>query len=416
MRKVELLVLIFIFLQLSVRAQNRDFSAEPFGFVSYGIIYDSYKSLASRDGETLYYPLRRELDKNGNDINSRNYLQMLSLQSRVGLKITGPEIGLAKTSAVFETDFDGTADSYVNMVRLRQAYIKLSWEKTDLILGQAYHPAIITECAPNPLTFGGGVPYHTLNRAVQTRLDYKISRHVNLGIAAVMASTHPSLGPRDAQRRSGLPEFHAKALFGSATKFLIGFAGGYKFLSVLDTTPSGYKTTERTGSYLLQAFTTLSLKNISFKSQVNYGTNLSHLCFIGGYGVKLVPEGSLNGGKDLEFTNLKTLTTWIDIETKYPKLNFGIYSGFSQNYGAEDDIDLSTPYMESLFYNRNAEVSYIFRVSPRIYVKNKNLQYGLEWGLNGAAYGTEFNSKRKATKTDDLVYNNRVLLLVKYNF
>jgi hypothetical protein len=369
--------------------------------------------MATRDGETYYYPLQRELDKNGQDINSRNYFQMLSLQSRVGLSITGPIIGKAKTSALFETDFDGTADSYANMMRLRQAYVKFSWANSDLVLGQAYHPAIIPECSPNPLTFGGGVPYHTLNRAVQARLNYIVSPVVQLGIAAVMASTHPSVGPKDAQRRAGLPEFHAKAVFGSVNKFLVGFAAGYKFLSVLDTTPSGYKTTDATGSYLLQAFSLLSLKNISLKYQLNYGTNLTQLCFIGGYGVKYNPAGY---AENIEFTNLKTLATWLDVESKFPKLNFGLYTGFSQDFGAEDDLDLSTSYMKSLFFNRNAEVSYIFRVAPRLYIKNKNLQYGVEWGLNGAAYGIEFNSKRKATKTDDLVYNNRILLLVKYNF
>jgi hypothetical protein len=106
----------------------------------------------------------------------------------------------------------------------------------------------------------------------------------------------------------------------------------------------------------------------------------------------------------------------MDIETKFPKLNFGIFGGYSQNLGGESDIDTSTPYKKTLLFNRNADLSYIFRIAPRVFIKNKNIIYGFEWGLNGAAYGTEFNSKRKATKTDDLVYNNRIMLLIKYNF
>ncbi|HEX3008420.1 MAG TPA: hypothetical protein VHO90_12490, partial [Bacteroidales bacterium] len=102
-------------------------------------------------------------------------------------------------------------------------------------------------------------------------------------------------------------------------------------------------------------------------------------------------------------------------ETKLSEVNFGLYGGYSQIFGAEDDLDITGSY-KSLFYNRNADISYIFRIAPRIFMKKSNLLYGIEWGLNGAAYGLKFNSKRKATKTDDLVYNNRILLLVKYNF
>jgi hypothetical protein len=135
---------------------------------------------------------------------------------------------------------------------------------------------------------------------------------------------------------------------------------------------------------------------------------------IGGYGVKAGSEDPVTG--ELEFSNLKTMSTWLDIDTKYPKINFGIFSGYSQNFGGEADIDNSTSYTKALFFHRNYDLSYIFRIAPRLYIKNNNLLYGIEWSVNGAAYGTEFNSKRKATKTDDLVYNNRILLLVKYNF
>ncbi len=414
MRKFVLILSIIVAGNLVVQAQNTTITVKPYGYVSNELIYDSYKSVDSRDGELYFYPVKRIKDKAGEDINSRTYLQLISLQSRFGFNITGPDLGTAKTSAQLEGDFYGTSDAYVNLLRLRLAFMKISWAKTELIFGQNFHPTIIADCTPAPLSFGAGVPYHSLNRSVQARFNYKPAEKVKLSIAAVMASTHRSTGPTDAQRKSGLPEIQTQAQFGSAENFLIGFTAGYKFLSVMDTTRLGFKTTNRIGSYNLQGFARVTLPKITFKYQINYGTNMTNLSMIGGYGVKAGSEDPVTG--EPEFSNLKSMTTWLDIDTKYPKINFGIFSGYSQNLGGVSDIDLSTSYYRSLFYNRNADISYIFRIAPRVYIKNNNLLYGIEWGLNGAAYGTEFNSKRKATKTDDLVYNNRILFLVKYNF
>lgn len=414
MKKAVFTILLTLAVSFNVIAQNSSIIVKPYGYVSYELIYDSYKSVDTRDGELYFYPVKRLLDKEGKDINSRSYLQMLALQARFGFNITGPDLGTVKTSAQLEGDFYGTAEGYVNLLRIRQAWLKLSWENTELLFGQASHPTIVADCAPNPLSFGAGVPYHTLNRSVQARLNYRVAPSVRFSLATVMGSTHMSVGPRDAQRRAGIPEFQLQAQFGTVEKFLTGFTAGYKFLSLMDTTRLGYKTTGRTGSYNLQAFARLTLPKLIIKAQANYGTNLTHLTFIGGYGVKAGSEDPLTG--ELEFSNLKSMTSWLDIETKLPKLNLGIFGGYSQNFGGESDIDISTPYKKALLYNRNADLSYIFRIAPRVFIKNNNLIYGLEWGVNGAAYGTEFNSIRKATKTDDLVYNNRILLLIKYNF
>jgi hypothetical protein len=147
------------------------------------------------------------------------------------------------------------------------------------------------------------------------------------------------------------------------------------------------------------------------KAQFNYGTNLTNLTFIGGYGIKAGSTDPVTG--EYEYTNLKSLTSWVDLETKFIKYNVGAFCGYSENLGAEDDIDVAD---KLTFYNRSADISSIFRIAPRFFVKNNNLVYGFEWGLNGAVYATAYDSKRKATKTDDLVFNNRILVLVKYNF
>ncbi|NJO91166.1 MAG: hypothetical protein HC831_21040, partial [Chloroflexia bacterium] len=303
MKKFGILLMMIIACFTNSWAQNNSISIKTTGYVSYELINDSYKSVDSRDGELYLYPVRKVLDKDGKDINSRNYLQMLALQARFGFAVTGPDIGMAKSTAMIEADFYGTDNSYVNLIRLRHAYLKLAWEKYDLIFGQTSHPTIIADCTPSPLSFGSGVPYHTLNRNVQARFNYKFTPNFKVSVIALMPSTHFSSGPRDAQRKSGLPEIQLQTQFGSASKFTAGFTAGYKFLSLFDTTKLGYKTTSRIGSYNLQAFARLTHTKFTLKAQINYGTNLTNFAFIGGYGVKAGSEDPVTG--EFEFTNIK---------------------------------------------------------------------------------------------------------------
>lgn len=378
MKKVGIVLFVLIAGVQFLCSQNPMVTIKPYGYVAYDLIFDSYKFVDSRDGELYCYPQRRLLDKNGKDINSGPSLQMLSLQARFGFAINGPDIGTAKTSALLETDFYGTDNSYVNLLRLRHAWFKFSWEKYELLLGQASHPTINPDCTPSTLAFGSGVPYHTLNRSVQARFYFRPISYIKLTLAALMGSTYVSSSPPDAQIRSGIPEFQFQAQFDSSEKFTTGITIDYKFLSALDTIRLGYKVNNRIGSYNLHWFARSTMSKFLVKTQVNYGTNLTNFSFIGGYGVKAGSENLSTG--EIDFTNRKTVTIWIDAETKFPKYNFGIFGGYSQNLGCENDLDLSTKYVQGLFYNKNADINYIFRISPRFFIKNNNLLYGIEWG------------------------------------
>ena len=68
---------------------------------------------------------------NNIDINAKSGFNILSIQSRLTGKITGPDAFGAKTSGQLEGEFFGTADSDVNGFRLRHAFVKLDWENTS---------------------------------------------------------------------------------------------------------------------------------------------------------------------------------------------------------------------------------------------------------------------------------------------
>ena len=95
---------------------------------------------------------------------------MLSVQTRLVGKITGPDAFGAKTSGYIEAEFFGTSDADVNGFRLRHAYVKLNWTTTELLIGQFWHPMFITESFPEVVSFNTGAPFQPFNRSPQIRV------------------------------------------------------------------------------------------------------------------------------------------------------------------------------------------------------------------------------------------------------
>ena len=54
------------------------------------------------------------------------------------------------------------------------------------------------------------------------------------------------------------------------------------------------------------------------------------------------------------------------MNTKGKKVQFGLFGGYTQNLGAEDDINGNT-------FARGANIDYVYRVSPRVvFIAGKN--------------------------------------------
>lgn len=407
--KTILLVIVILF-SLKTFAQEQPkpkFEFKPYGFIAYDLFVDTYKSNDSRDGESYLYPLEPKFDKNGRDINKRTMLEMTSFTSRLGLKIAGPDVLGAKSSGQFEMDLMGTKQDYVQLFTLRHAFLNLKWEKSDLIIGQTWHPIIVNEVIPNTVSFGAGVPFHPLNRSAQMRYTYHVSSLFRLTAAAVFYGGHKSTGPVDAQRYSGKPNVHFQLSVGNRKEFIAGFSAGYKWLTPRMITDSLFKTSETIGSYDVNAFVMFKPASTSIKAEVIYGQNLSYLSMIGGYGMK---TGTNNSEGDYEYTNLKTVSTWCDIQQDFDKWSLGIFAGYQKLLGADDK------YTSIKDFTRDEKLSHIIRVSPRVVYKADALSFGLEFTLTKAVYGSSWDDKHKVKESIDPVSNNRVLFRVAYTF
>ena len=380
---------------------------KPYGYVAYEAIFDTYKSLDSRDGELYFYPLKPTFDANGTDVNKKSQLQMLSLSTRFGFKISGPDILGAKTAGMIEADFFATKDDYVHLLRVRHACMTLKWEKAELLMGQFWHPVIINEVIPSTIAFGAGVPFHSLNRSPQIRFSYFPTPELRITATALEQGYHRSSGPVDAQRNSGLPELNAQVAYGKAKSFLVGASVGYKWLTPRLVVASANTSTHKTiGQYMFSGFAASTVGNTTIKAETVYGENLTHLLMIGGYG--RVTETDVNS--DYDYANLKTLSCWIDIDYKMGKWSAGLFGGYSKLYGSDKN------YSTIANYNRNDDLNYIYRIAPRISFKEENLTLALEYMLTTAVYGKTFDAKHKVTSSFDPNSNNRFTFSAKYSF
>jgi len=318
MRKYRLLF-FFLFLVISTQSQNNtpkygiDFS----GFVKNDFFWDSRQNVTIREGHFLLYPMPISEDADKNDINAKSNFNFLSIQSRLSGKITGPDAFKAKTSGLIEADFFGNENTNfadVNGFRLRHAYVKLNWEKSELIFGQTWHPMFIAGCFPGVVSFSTGSPFQPFSRNPQIKWIRKIGK-LSLAISANSQRDFTSPGGSSASlRNSSIPEVHVQGIFEtknetSKKELLIGMGAGYKTIvprlySEVITTPESYvldtntnkithtyakttkyKTDEKLGGYAVYGFIKYKMPVLTAKFYATYGQNLFDLTMLGGYAI-----------------------------------------------------------------------------------------------------------------------------------
>ena len=150
--------------------KKKEFSYKFYGQVRTDLYYNSRANEETVDGLFLMYPKDKVYDNDGNDINATPNSNFYTLYSRLGVDVTGPMLGGAKTSAKIEGDFRGSGTSY-STIRLRHAYMNLDWGTSALLIGQTWHP-LYGDVAPQILNLNTGAPFQPFSRAPQIRYRY----------------------------------------------------------------------------------------------------------------------------------------------------------------------------------------------------------------------------------------------------
>lgn len=414
MRKSLLLIVFSVILTASSISQdNKSFGIKFSGFVKTDIFWDSRQTVAAREGHFLLYPKNEKPDANGEDINAKPNFNMLSIQTRLRGTITGPDALGAKTSGMIEGAFFGHTNGDINGFRLRHAFVKLNWTRTELLVGQYWHPAFVTYCFPGVVSFNTGVPFIPFTRNPQIRVTQKLGK-VNLMATVLSQLDFLSTGPDGANakylRNSALPALNLRFEYRNVNtdenkEFLIGASVNFKMLTPRLATDSNYKTSKTVTSISETFYLKLKLPKVTFKLQGVYAQDPFNWLMIGGYAVESISDPM----KDYRnYVPITTASGWLDVHSNGKKWQIGLLAGYAQNLGAGKDIAGPT-------YQRGADIAYLYRISPRFVYNSGKFRIAPEIEYTVAAYGKTIEADGIVKDTKE-IGNIRFLLGFYYFF
>ncbi len=335
----------------------------PYGYIKADASYDN-----SRVNNGNYVAW---VDSEGSNSDDDEF-NLTANQTRLGLKISGPQSGDMNASGVVEVDFyggnkDGASGNKSHMF-MRHAYMKLDWpkERFNIIAGQTWD----TISPLNPGTLNYSVAWWAGNigyRRPQIRLtkSYALSSDVDLKLEGALArNIGTNSGPKgnasfytaESGQSSGQPMYQGRVSlafpvvsYKPTTVGLSGHWGKEKF----DTVPSGQQDKFDTWSINLDVTQPVN-EWLSVKGELFKGKNLNQ--FLGGIG---------QGINMTTHDEISTKGGWIAASIN-PSNKWRYNTGFSMEDVDRDDLsDGGKSLNSSIFGNA-------------IYSINKNTEVGLE--------------------------------------
>ena len=117
-------------------------------------------------------------------MNAVGQSNFLSVVSRLGVKVKGPDVWGAKMSGTLEGDFFGNTESSIRLLRLRHAYVSMDWSKTSLTMGQTWYPTFIPEVFPGVANFSTGIMFNPFGWASQVKLKQNFTKEFSFAFTA----------------------------------------------------------------------------------------------------------------------------------------------------------------------------------------------------------------------------------------
>ncbi len=405
-RFLALACICFLAVVASAQQEQATFGITFSGFVKTDCIFDSRQTVAAREGHFLLYPSPVVRDKFGEDINKKANFNILSLQTRLLGRITGPDALGAKTSGLIEGEFFGTSDADASGFRIRHAYVKLDWDRSSLLIGQFWHPMFVVEMYPGVVSFNTGVPFQAFSRNPQIRFSHSFDR-VKLILAAMSQRDFQSSGPAGLSssylRNAVVPNLHAQLQY-SSDGTLLGFGADWKRLVPRLVTAKNIATDAAIHSTAFLGYAKVVLGPVTVKAEGTYGENLSDLLMIGGYGVKTAD--TVTGIE--QYSGLKSWSCWGEISAG-KDVELALFAGYSKNMGANENLTGTS-------YGRGNDIDNIIRIAPRIVWNTGKVRFAAEYEHTAARYGTPNGQNKGKVENATLAANNRVLCAAFYFF
>ena len=439
MKKLIFLILILCSLvTIGQEVKPKTTSLEFYGFVRFESYFDSYKGLNAANEQFFIVPLYAGVDANGKHINQTPSYNFSSMATRLGVRVSGPEIFNAKTTANIETDFAGDLGVNPAMLRLRQANAVLSWTKSSLLVGQTWHPFWSGKVFPIVGGLNTGAPFQPFNRSPQIRFDYKPTPKFILSAVMVSEFQYKSYGftkidsmyPKAMfytdksevfNRNAAIPEMVANIEMNNGG-FTIGAGTSLKFIQ-----PTLYTVELALGKDVNKYVSTKYLQALSFvgysqyvkgmftiKAKAVLGQNMTHLNIPGGYGVQSVDPST--GG--MTYTPYNSMTSFINA-VYGNKYQIGIFGGYMKNLGTSDALYNfgSSASPVAVTPGLVPQIASIYRIAPSFAINISKLRLVFEYELTSAAFGIgNINISDGLYGNTIDVTNHRGQLMMMYSF
>jgi len=383
-RSVYIFIFVFILIQVNRSlAQKSDWGILFSGFVNAQAFFDTRQIVEARAGMVSLFPKKPDYDRDGDDINARAQFNQAAMTTRLRGTISGPDALGAQTMGVIETDFTGSSNADNNGLRLREAWVRLSWKRFMLLVGQYWHPLYVPEVGPKTIGLNLGAPFHPFARHPQLRATYKIG---NIHLIGVIASQrdYASAGPDGRTpkylRNAVLPDLDFQLQW-KPGDHVIGAGVDYKVIQPrlsVEFPDGDHKTDEKVDSWAFTAFAKLDFPVLLLKMQAVWGQNLTEFIMLGGYIESSIDSVEHNIG----YSPSSQFSTWADLSTKGKRIKFGLLGGYAANLGYEAKASGAGAY-----YGLGQDIDYLYRVSPRIQWYSGRVMLGLEFEYTVAAYG-----------------------------
>lgn len=399
---------------------EQKFDVKISGFVKYDAFFDSRQVIAYNRGLLMVVPKIPKLDPAGADINDHTQWNMLGLQSRVLIDVTGPKLGYAKTSARIGFDFADPLDE--GLFRIRFAYMQFVWDhiknkNKKLILGHYYHPISLDEAYPDTLGYSQGELFDPFTYAGQATIYYTFNDITLIGSLNSDWKYTPA-------RNAAFPDM----FFATHIKFCDAHYAGigidfHREVPRIQTDPTiatsgqSFATSNALNSWSGYVFAACNFEHFKGKVRFSYIENGIRYCMLGGVGTKASNYNPVTDQR--HYTNLRALAWWTELIYRYKKAECGIFIGYTKNIGSRDvlvtnpDGTADLRFIEAL-YEGAAQTDNVIKIQPRLRYYLDPIEFGVELEFCRAKYGTvnKFGRVDNAAPVSDA----RILFAIFYKF
>lgn len=398
---------------------EKEWDVSVYGFIRTDYIWDTRKSATVRESNLNLYPL--DSPAAGDDFNDVGSSNFLSIVSRLGTKVKGPNVWGAKISGTLEGDFFGNTESSIGLFRLRHAYVNMDWSKTTLTMGQTWYPTFIPEVFPGVANFNTGILFNPFGWASQVRIKQNLTKELSFALTAYKErefTTPTATGgtQNSASINSVLPTFHGQFQYKNKN-WIAGLGAEFKSLQPLTEftlAPSGTKvvTDEKANSVSFLGYLKYSNDKFCVKAYGITGDNLQNLVMLGGFAGYTAPD------KVETYESSKTTAFWIDIASNHKKIAPGLFLGYTSNDGTGRNAAAGETvkyYMRGVSGTR--VIDNVMRLSGRVDFKQNKFRLTPEIEYTAATWG-DLNANGDGTadlNTRD-VSNVRFMISCAYSF